>query len=102
MKPATAKILFWGCFSLWAIAVFVGSMSSESTWGIQQSGAILCPKDTTPGHTTYQQTVTDSDGHTSQDTAWILQCKDANGTVVKEDPNYMWPWMGIFLVRQLF
>ncbi len=97
MKTATAKILIWGCFSLWILAVFVGGLSSESVWGIQQSGAILCPDNTTPGHTTYQQTVTDSDGNRSTDTVWILQCKDAKGTIVKEDSNYMWPWMGIFL-----
>ena len=97
MIPATAKILFYVCFGLWILAVFVGGLSSESDWGIKQSGAILCPDNTTPGHTTYQQTVTDSDGDRSTDTVWILQCKDASGTIVKEDPNYMWPWMGIFL-----
>ena len=97
MKSTLAKILVYGSFSLWILAVFVGGLSSESVWGIEQSGAILCPDNTTPDHTTYQQTVTDSDGDRSTDTVWILQCKAANGTIVKEDPGYMWPWMGIFL-----
>lgn len=97
MNTAIAKILVYGSLGLWILAVFVGGLSSESLWGIQKSGAILCPDNTTPGHTTYQQTVTDSDGDRSTDTVWILQCKAANGTIVKEDPNYMWPWMGIFL-----
>ena len=97
MKNGIARLLIYGSFGLWILALFVGGLSSESAWGIKQSGAILCPEDTTPGHTTYQQTVTDSDGDRSTDTVWILQCKAANGTVVKEIPGYMWPWMGIFV-----
>ena len=97
MNWSTAKAILIACVTFWGLAAIASGLSSESEWGIRQSGARLCPAGTIPDHTTYQQTVRDSDGHTSQDTVWILQCKDANGNVVKEDPNYMWPWIGIFV-----
>jgi hypothetical protein len=97
MKWATAKIILYGCLTLWVLAAIAGGASSESEMAIQRTGAILCPENTTPDHTTYTQTVRDSDGFTHNDTVWILQCKDANGSVVKENDSYFLPWLGVFV-----
>jgi hypothetical protein len=97
MRPGLAKAIVYACVAVWGLAAIVGGISSESDMAIQRLGAFQCPENTSPGHTTYQQTVRDSDGFTSQDTVWVLQCKDANGSVVKENANYMWPWIGVFV-----
>jgi hypothetical protein len=97
MKPGLAKAIVSACVAVWGLAAIVGGITSESDMAIQRLGAFQCPDDTVPGHTTYQQTVRDSDGFTSQDTVWVLQCKDASGAVVKENPEYMWPWIGLFV-----
>jgi hypothetical protein len=97
MKWSTAKAILYGCFFVWVMGAAAAGMTGESELAIQQLGARSCPKGTTPDHTTYQQTVRDSSGHNTTDTAWILQCKDANGNVVKEDRDYFWPWILLFV-----
>ena len=94
MKWATAQWIVYGCLAIWIVAGIVAGMTSESEGAIQRAGATLCPADTTADHTTFTQSVRNSDGHMSTDTAWVLQCKDANGSVVKEDPNYFLPLLG--------
>jgi hypothetical protein len=97
MQWPTAKAILYVCVVVWGLAAIAGGVTSESELAIQQLGARSCPAGTTPDHTTYQQSVRDSSGFTSQDTVWILQCKDANGTVVEENSNYFLPWLGLFV-----
>ena len=97
MKWATAQWIVYGCLFIWMLAGIAAGATSETEMAIQRTGARLCPENTTPDHTTFSQTVRDSDGHTSTDIAWILQCKDANGSVIKEDRNYFLPWLGTFV-----
>jgi hypothetical protein len=97
MQLATAKAILYVCVVVWGLGAIAAGATAETEMAIQQLGARSCPAGTTPDHTTYQQSVTDSSGHTTQDTAWILQCKDANGTVVKEDSNYFVPWILLFV-----
>jgi len=96
MKLAATKTIFW-CLMGWMIAFgVIGGATATSDFAIKQTGAIICPANTTPGTTTYTQMFTDSDGITRPSRQYILQCKDANGTVVMEnDTNFMFLWGGI-------
>ena len=96
MKLAATKNIFWGLFVWMMVFVTIGGATASKDFAVKQTGAILCPANTTPGTTTYQGTRTDSQGHTVSDTKYILQCKDANGTVVLEnDMMFMFLWAGI-------
>lgn len=101
MKQATTGTIS-GCL-VWVIAFgaisicilpisFVGSMSTmTSDFAIRQTGAILCPDNTTPKIRSF---ATYGSGPS---TTSVLECVDASGDVVKEDPIlYAFLWMGIF------
>ena len=96
MKLEATKNIFWGLFVWVIIFVAIGGATASKDFAVKQTGAILCPANTTPGTTTYQGTRTDSDGRTVSDTKYILQCKDANGTVVKEsEAGFQFLWVGM-------
>jgi len=99
MKLAATRTIFWSLFG-WMIAfAIIGGITATSDFSIKQIGAILCPANTTPGTTTYTVMATGSDGITKPSRQYILQCKDANGTVVMEnDTNFMFLWVGILAV----
>ena len=112
MKSATAGTL--SGFIVWIIAcglisscllptaMLIGGFTSVSNFAIQQTGAIICPENTTPDVRTYATTTTDENGNRQPSTAYVLQCKDASGTVVMEDPvGYAFLWMGIFAASGL-
>ncbi|MDO8752982.1 MAG: hypothetical protein Q7J80_03725 [Anaerolineales bacterium] len=109
MKQATTGTLS-GCF-VWVIAfgvmsmcilpisMAIGGFTSVTDFAIQQTGAIICPKNTTPDVRTYATTTTDEFGNSQPSTAYVLQCKDTSGNVVKEDPvGYAFLWIGIIMV----
>ena len=89
-----------GCF-VWVIAFFmismcilpiataIGGFTSATDFAIQKTGAMVCPENTTPDVRTYATTSTDSNGNRQPSTAYVLQCKDASGEVVMEDPVVM-------------
>lgn len=106
MKQATTGTLS-GCL-VWVIAfmaiaacilpaaMMVGGFTSVTDFAIQQTGRFICPENTTPDVRTYQTTTTDEFGNRQPSTAFVLQCKDASGEVVLEDPvGYAFLWMGI-------
>ena len=70
---------------------FVGSMTTmTSDFAIRQTGAIVCPDSTTPEVHTFA-TYGSGPSQTS-----VLQCVDASGEVVKEDPiGFAFLWIGI-------
>jgi hypothetical protein len=77
-------------------AMMVGGFTSFTDVAIQQTGRFICPENTTPDVRTYATTTTDEFGNEQPSTAYVLQCKNANGEVVKEDPvGYAFLWMGI-------
>ena len=77
------------------VSTAVGGITAVSDFAIQQTGAIICPENTTPDVRTYETTTT-SDGFTRPSTAYVLQCKDAGGEIVMEDPaGYAFLWIGI-------
>ena len=78
-------------------AMAVGAFTSFTDFAIQQTGQIICPENTTPGVRSYATTSTDEFGNRQPSTAYVLQCKDASGEVVKEDPvGYAFLWICIF------
>ena len=81
----------------WMIAFgVIGGITATSDFAIKQTGTIICPADTTPGVTTYTLMALGSDGITRPSKQYVLQCKDANGTVVMEnDSNFTFLWVGI-------
>ena len=106
MKQASTGTLS-GCI-VWVIAfmvigacivpatMIVGGITSFTDFAIQQTGRIICPENTTPDVRTYATTTTDEFGNRQPATAYVLQCKDASGEVVLEDPvGYAFLWMGI-------
>lgn len=106
MKQATTGTVS-GCL-VWIIAFFavslcilpiatmVGGFTSFSDFAIQRTGAIICPENTTPDVRSYATTTTDEYGNRQPSTAYVLQCKDASGEVVMEDPvGFAFLWIGI-------
>lgn len=73
---------------------FVGSMFTiTSDFAIKQTGAIVCPDNTTPKIRSF---ATYGSGPS---TTSVLQCVDASGNVVDEDPvGFAFLWIGIVTV----
>ena len=78
------------------ISMAIGGITSITDFAVKQTGAIVCPDNTSPGVRTYATTTTDEFGNRQPATAHVLQCKDASGNVVKEDHvGYAFLWIGI-------
>lgn len=99
MKQAATGTLS-GCL-VWVIAFFainlcvlpiataIGGFTSVSDFAIQQTGAIICPDNTTPEVRSF---ATYGSGPS---TTYVLQCVDASGDVVMEDPvGFAFLWIG--------
>lgn len=81
------------------IFFMVGAFSSVSNFAIQTTGSWICPENTTPQTYTYETTSTDQYGNRQPSTAYVLQCVDSSGAIVKEDPvGYAFIWIGIWAV----
>lgn len=77
-------------------AMMIGSFTSFSDFAIRLTGRFICPEGTTPDVRSYATTTTDEYGNSQPATAYVLQCLNTGGTVVKEDPvGYAFLWMGI-------
>jgi len=100
MKEATTGTIS-GCL-VWIIAFvvigmcilpisFAGSMFTiTSNFAVKQTGAIVCPDNTTPKIRSF---ATYGSGPS---TTYVLECVDASGNVVKEDPvGFAFLWIGI-------
>lgn len=71
----------------------VGGMTSVTNFAVKQTGAIVCPNNTTPKIRSF---ATYGSGPS---TTSVLQCVDASGNVVKEDPvGFAFLWIGIIAV----
>jgi hypothetical protein len=83
-------------------AMVVGGFTSFTDVAIQQTGQFICPENTIPDVRSYATTTTDEFGNEQPSTAYVLQCKNANGEVVKEDPvGYAFLWIGMFVAAAL-
>lgn len=74
-----------------------GMMIGGLTWmtdpALQTLEPLICPEGTTAKFRTYATTTSDN----QPSTAYVMQCVDASGNVVKEDPvAFAFIWVGIF------
>lgn len=103
MKEATSGtisgclvwIIAFGAISLCVLpmSMMIGGFTTVSDFAIQQTGAIVCPENTTPEVRSF---ATYGSGPS---TTYVLECVDASGNVVKEDPvGFAFLWIGIVTV----
>lgn len=80
----------------------IGGFTSVSDFAIQTTGGWICDDGTTPQTYTYETTTTDEFGNRQPSTAYVLQCVDSSGAIVKEDPiTYAFIWIGIWALLGL-
>ncbi len=78
------------------VAIAVGSFTSTTDLAVRVTVRYICPPETTPRIETYQTTMRDENGVDWPATASVLECVDAQGKVVKEDPvAWTFIWVGI-------
>lgn len=106
MKSATTGtvsgcIVWFIIFGVLSMCIFpvvmaVGGISATSEIAIRTVAPIVCPDNTTTNIRSYATTSTDENGNRQPSTAYVLQCLDTDGNIVKEDPvSYAFIWMGI-------
>lgn len=106
MKPAKTGAIS-GCF-IWFIVfgilgsclvpagMMVGGFTSVTDFAMQALQPLICPDGTTAKSRSYATTTNDEFGNPQPSTAYVMQCVDASGQVVKEDPvTYAFIWIGI-------
>lgn len=77
------------------VAVGIGSFTSTTELAVRATAPYICPPKTTPRIATYQTIMRDN-GVDRPATASVLECVDAQGKVVKEDPiAWAFLWLGI-------
>ena len=94
-------VIVFGVLSLciFPVASVIGGISSASGFAMQVMGPFICPDGSTAQSYSYATTTTDDNGNRQPSTAYVLQCVDANGEIVKEDPVvYAFVWIGVMVV----
>ena len=105
MKPATTGTVS-GCI-IWLIVfgllstcllpagMMIGGFTSATNLAMKSLEPLICPDETTAKSHSYATTTNDEFGNPQPSTAYVMQCVDANGEVVKEDPVvYAFAWIG--------
>jgi hypothetical protein len=83
-------------------ASMIGGFTSASGFTMKTLGPYICPEGSTAQSYSYATTTTDENGNRQPSTAYVLQCVDANGEIVKEDPvAYAFLWIGILALAGL-
>lgn len=78
------------------VGMMVGGFTSVTDFAMQTLEPLICPDGTTAKSRSYATTTTDDFGNQQPSTAYVMQCVDANGEVIKEDPvAYAFIWIGI-------
>lgn len=88
-------IITFGVISMCILPVTtaVGGITSVSDFAVQQTGAIICPDNSTPKIRSF---ATYGSGPS---TTSVLECLDASGNVVKEDPvSFAFLWIAILAI----
>jgi hypothetical protein len=81
------------------VATTIGGFTSASGFAMKVLGPYICPEGSTAQSYSYATTTTDENGNRQPSTAYVLQCVDVNGEIVKEDPViYAFIWIGIIAV----
>lgn len=78
------------------VGMMVGGFTSVTDFAMQALEPLICPNGTTAKSRSYATTTNDEFGTPQPSTAYVMQCVDVNGEVVKEDPvAYAFIWIGI-------
>lgn len=81
---------------IFPVAAAIGGITAASDFTMKTLGPYICPEGSTAQSYSYDTTTTDDYGNSQPATAYVLQCIDANGEIVKEDPvGYAFVWIGI-------
>ena len=87
---------------IFPIAAAIGGITSASEFTMKTLGPYICPEGSSAQSYSYDTTTTDEYGNSQPATAYVLQCVDANGKVVKEDPvGYAFLWIGVLALAGL-
>ena len=77
------------------VSMMIGGATAVTDFAMQTVAPLICPEGTSAQSRTYATTTTDEFGNSQPSTAYVMQCVDSNGDVVKEDPVvYGFLWMG--------
>jgi hypothetical protein len=106
MKSATTGtvsgcIIWFIVFGLISIclvpaAMMIGGFTSVTDFAMRTVAPLVCPDGTTVESRSYATTTNDEFGNRQPSNAYVLQCVDASGEVVKEDPVlYAFIWIGL-------
>jgi hypothetical protein len=78
------------------VGMMIGGFTSVTNFAMKSLEPLICPDGTTAKSRSYATTSNDEFGNPQPSTAYVMQCVDANGDVVKEDPVvYAFVWIGI-------
>ena len=94
-------IIWFIIFSLLSLCLLpagmmIGGFTSVTNFAMQTLEPLICPDGTTAKSRSYATTSTDDFGNPQPSTAYVMQCVDSEGKVVKEDPVvYAFIWIGI-------
>jgi len=81
------------------VGMFIGGFTSVTNFAMQSLEPLICPDGTTAKSRSYATTTTDDYGNSQPSTAYVMQCVDSNGKVLKEDlVAYTFIWIGIISV----
>jgi hypothetical protein len=81
---------------IFPVAAGMGGITSSSEFVMKTLGPYICPEGSSAQSYSYATTTTDENGNRQPSTAYVLQCVDTNGVIVKEDPVvYAFEWVGI-------
>jgi len=81
------------------VGMFIGGFTSVTNFAMQTLEPLICPDGTTAKSRSYATTTTDDYGNSQPSTAYVMQCVDSNGKVLKEDlVTYAFIWIGIISV----
>lgn len=76
--------------------MMIGGFTSVTDFAMQRLEPLICPDGTTAKSRSYATTTNDEFGNPQPSTAYVMQCVDTQGEVVKEDPvTYAFVWIGI-------
>ena len=79
------------------VSMMVGGFTSVTDFAMETIAPLICPEGTSAQSRSYQTTTTDENGNRQPSTAYVMQCVDSNGNVVKEDRvGYAFLWTGMF------
>lgn len=81
------------------VSMMIGGFTSATDFAMQTLEPLICPDGTAAKSRSYATTTKDDFGNSQPSTAYVMQCVNTNGDIVKEDPVvYAFVWIGIIAI----